>query len=524
MKILPPVSCATVALFAVTGANAQPSIRYVPGSLAESTIAKGPWTLHQAGHQSHDASGIVPTTSGPPYSGSGTPYAGICTPSGQRTSNTGVSLMQPYYFPFVQSGYDGSGRFLLGLFDYRPRNEDEQTVAAYSRDGGRSWAFRNASLGLNPYCPADNSDPDNSNLLVNGVSTAYGSNSANAGDNGLGHPFAAIFGYDAYLYNLNRANNHIDVDQLVVHSARTGHERAPRDLPAEGYVSPFAASGYPSLTPNALSTSGLVNPDAILGDVAFDGGSHAFIYVSKLLDGDSAYPACPSTPPFALTNLLNGKPRKANHDVTTLRVATTSDGLHFTDAGPVDGIIDSASIALNGIRYAGSGGLIPLSDGRWGVFFGGGSCLDNDSDGFHFIGYAETVNPVFAATDLLSWRVVNGLDNPIVSTDAVTDAAGRRYPLNAPVVSDSLDRLTPAQVAPFTPPASGYSTNFFSGRAYGPQPTVTSKNRVTVVFAGYNTPQPSNNLGDYRTIGRFELRFPAGYLKSGGGLSTGGED
>jgi hypothetical protein len=35
---------------------------------------------------------------------------------------------------------------------------------------------------------------------------------------------------------------------------------------------------------------------------------------------------------------------------------------------------------------------------------------------------------------------------------------------------------------------------------------------VTIVFAGYNTPQPSNNLGDYRTIGRFQLRFPEGYV------------
>jgi len=38
---------------------------------------------------------------------------------------------------------------------------------------------------------------------------------------------------------------------------------------------------------------------------------------------------------------------------------------------------------------------------------------------------------------------------------------------------------------------------------------------VTIVFAGYNTPQPSNNLGDYRTIGRFQLRFPEGYIARG---------
>jgi hypothetical protein len=35
---------------------------------------------------------------------------------------------------------------------------------------------------------------------------------------------------------------------------------------------------------------------------------------------------------------------------------------------------------------------------------------------------------------------------------------------------------------------------------------------VTIVFAGYNMPQPCNNLGDYRTIGRFRLRFPDGYF------------
>jgi hypothetical protein len=81
------------------------------------------------------------------------------------------------------------------------------------------------------------------------------------------------------------------------------------------------------------------------------------------------------------------------------------------------------------------------------------------------------------------------------------------------------DLLTPAQVAPFTPatganpPPNGYNSNFFSGRVYDPQALVTDEHTVTIVFAGYNTPQPSNNLGDYRTIGRFQVRFPAGYLR-----------
>jgi hypothetical protein len=33
------------------------------------------------------------------------------------------------------------------------------------------------------------------------------------------------------------------------------------------------------------------------------------------------------------------------------------------------------------------------------------------------------------------------------------------------------------------------------------------------VFAGYSTPQPRDSLGDYRTIGRFQLQVPAGYFK-----------
>jgi len=64
----------------------------------------------------------------------------------------------------------------------------------------------------------------------------------------------------------------------------------------------------------------------------------------------------------------------------------------------------------------------------------------------------------------------------------------------------------------FTPPAAGFNTNFFSGRVYDPQAVYTDEQTVTIVFAGYNTPQPSNNLGDYRSIGRFQLHVPRGYF------------
>ena len=61
------------------------------------------------------------------------------------------------------------------------------------------------------------------------------------------------------------------------------------------------------------------------------------------------------------------------------------------------------------------------------------------SDGFHYIGYAETVNVVRTANDLLNWTVLNQLDNPILSTDTVTDVTDpskpRPYPLNPPIVN-----------------------------------------------------------------------------------------
>jgi hypothetical protein len=126
------------------------------------------------------------------------------------------------------------------------------------------------------------------------------------------------------------------------------------------------------------------------------GSTTAVIYVEKQLNADNLppynYPVCNPTPPFALTNLVNrGKARGANDDVTTVRVATTTDGINFTDVGKATGLFDPSTVSLSGTRYLGSGSIIPLADGRYGMFFGAGNCLDNDSDGFHYIGYAETV-------------------------------------------------------------------------------------------------------------------------------------
>jgi hypothetical protein len=536
------LGASALALLAAAPACADgPHITYVRNSLVQSLITFGPWNLHESGERvrgdgdhdrddrggptfdpfKHDASGIVPTTPGPPYSGSGTPYAGYCGSDGKPTTNHNVSLMQPYYFPFVRR----RGDLLEGFFDYRPRNEQEAVVSAFSTDWGATWKFTGQALALNPYCPWDPTDPDNLNVNVNGVKTPYGSSSANAADNGLGHPVVLRVNGKQHIYALNRADNHIDHDQLVVHSLPHSEVGSVAGLPAYGFVSPLGSGGYPTLDATATSTTGLQNPDAMIGAVHM-GNTTTVVYVEKTLNGDTSFKAnqiCPKTPAFALTNLVNGKPRKTNDDVIAVRVATTTDGINFTDVGAATGLHDPTTVALNGIRWLGSGSLIRIADGRYGMFFGAGNCLDNDSDGFHFIGYAETANRVASPSDLLSWNVIYKFDNPILSTDTVTDPAGpMQYPANPPVVNVSgADALTAAQVAPFVPPSpapplvippGGYNSNFFSGRVYDPQAIYTDERTVTIVFAGYNTPQPSNNLGDYRTIGRFQLRVPAGYF------------
>ena len=91
-------AAAAALLVAASSAAAEPAISYVPGSLKQSIINLGPWTLHESGDNfSHDASGIVPAKgSKPPFTAFGTPYKGLCTADGQFAINHTKSLMQPY--------------------------------------------------------------------------------------------------------------------------------------------------------------------------------------------------------------------------------------------------------------------------------------------------------------------------------------------------------------------------------------------------------------------------------------------
>ena len=410
----------------------------------EATITGGPWTLAQG-----PASNAVP-------------YNGYCV-NGVQTVNPGKNLMQPYYFPHIE----GAGRYLQGYFDYRPRNANEAVAAAWSGDAGRSWHFQKLAAQLSTACPTDPTNPDNPTSL-GGIF-----------DNGQGHPFVLSIGEHTLLYTLDRSDGNIDVTGLIVHEIKPTPNRPLRGVP----------DNQPVPDKTLLKTTGLENPDAILGSVRRHGVT-TVMYVSKIPGGDTILPAsqqCQATPAGAIT-----AGRKANHDLITLRVATTTDGIHFTDQGAATGLNDNTAVDFHAIRYLGNGSLFPLEDGRYGMVFGAGNCLDGDSDGFHFIGYGVTT----AAGDLLHWQVLNGIDNPILSTGQVTVASNTPGSAGIPTT------------IPATPPLGGYAP-WYNGRVYGPTAAYLDENHLTVVFAGYSTPQPSLNLGDYRSIGVTTITLPS---------------
>jgi len=157
------------------------------------------------------------------------------------------------------------------------------------------------------------------------------------------------------------------------------------------------------------------------------------LYVQKQLEADYSFPTaqqCTNPPVVAPSYAYT---LTANHDVSTVRMALTFDGINFIDLGAVSGLNDSRTVSYTGIRYVSpNGGLVSLPGGKWGLFFGAGNCIDADSDSFHAIAYAES-------NDLKNWTVYNGINNPIASRPTATfpdQATGEMLsiPATAPVV------------------------------------------------------------------------------------------
>ncbi len=440
------------------------------GAPSETAITGGPWTLEQSG------------------AANGLKSAGYCDSNGNQIGNPGTDRMQPYYFPSIV----GKGNELQGYFDWRPKDTDEAVVAAASTDAGHTWTFQQKVLELRTTCPNQlNKEPDGSK-----DSNAFNlaNNSDNGDDDGQGHQYVIKIAGHTYLYTLDRAAGHIDVDDLII------HELSPQPgLPLNGAPASDDAptdQSPPGAPEPAFHTTGLLNPDGILGIVP-NSWPLEVVYEQKILNGDNtgstALPAAQQCNTFWSGFYAQNGGLAPNDDITYLRLATTTDGINFHDLGALKGLNDPTSVSINGTRWlATAGTIIRLGDGKFGLLFSGGSCIDADSDAFHYIGYAES-------RDLLNWTVINSLNNPIASVAPATlsvDATG------APSTAAGAVSVT----IPSHTPTVGNAIGWFAGRVYAPSATLRDHDDITVIFAGYHTQKPKNGLGDYRTIGRFGLR------------------
>ncbi len=419
------------------------------------TISGGPWSLAQ----------LAPGTPTPPPVGTTLTNVsyGYCA-SGARTLNPGVASMQPYYFPMII----GSGSNLQGFFDWRPKDINESIVAAKSNDGGKTWTFQQEALELTTACPADvtKTNPDTTQA-----------------DNGFGHPYLIEVGGVARLYALDRSAASIDNLGLLVHPLT----KTKTEL--EGLVAsplaPMPAVG-PAGGAGITRTVGLLNPDGILGVVP--GSSPVqVLYVQKLKGADNTgSTALPTTQQCGAQPYLQPgatKAKTANHDIVTIRLASTIDGVSFTDLGAVSGLNDSTSVSNLGTRWvAPNGTIVKLDAAHYGLFFAGGNCIDADSDAFHYIGYAES-------TDLKNWTIVNGITNPIASlvTIVLPGAGGD------------------ATAIPWQYPVTGPALDWHQSRTYAPSIVKIDATHVALTFAGYGVQSPNSDLLHYRQIGNVAL-------------------
>jgi hypothetical protein len=474
---------ATTALstFITAAAQAQ-SVHWTRnGPPTETYVIGGPWTLEQSG------------------AAVGLKSAGYCDSKGNQVPNPGSERMEPYYFPFIT----GHGESLQGYFDYRPKDTDEAVVAAFSDDAGRTWNFQQEVLQLRTTCPTQlQADPDGDKDNANN-----GNNDDNGDDDGQGHQFVLSIAGHTYLYTLDRATNHIDVDDLYIHELSPLPGLPLNGAPAMNDGPTDATTKLPEIP---FHTTGLLNPDGILGVVP---GSWPvkIIYEQKILNGDNtgatalpvsqqcntAWSAYYATNPFGTGT---------NDDITYLRLAETTDGIHFKDDGALQGLNEPTDVTAFGTRWlATAGTILKFENGKFGLLFSGGGCIDGDSDAFRYIGYAES-------RDLIHWTVVNGLENPILIASPYTitvDASGLPAAAGTTIT------------VPLDTAVGGVTSGFFAGRVYAPSATLAGREDLTVFFAGYHTPKPKNGLGDYRTIGRISLHSDRRIADAGTNVASG---
>ena len=444
-----------------------------------------------------------------------------------------VVVMAPFYFPLVYTTTNtttgnafGGQPPIIGLFDWRPKDIDEALVVAESDDFGKSWYFMQTVLELNPDYTNPISGGYSATATNTGCPATISSTNANTtslsgsqADDGWGHatviqlPGSGNVKTGQFLYMLDRNTNDIPgtttsiVDNAPLHVINlTGStnkfpiwntnnsDAGANDIKSiTSALTNTAGSANPVVVQDSV---GLLNPDGIMAvfptaPTAAPGSPVTVLYVQKILNGDNtgstALPAsqqCTAAP-------FSGK---INHDIANVRLATTTDGVHFTDLGIVHGLNDPTTVDYNQTRWVSPRGtLLDIrGDGSvWGLYFAAGNCLDGDSDAFHFIGYAES-------TDMMNWTVFNDINHPIASINTITthnQAGGATVtiPANAPVF-------------PTQP--------WFAERLYAPTAVQVDATHLSLTFAGYGVQTPNTDLLDYRQIGNVvltvSLALPAG--------------
>jgi len=450
-----------------------------------------------------------------------------------ETAQTDPSVpMAPFYFPLsYASAVTTTGNAfggqppIIGLFDWRPKDIDEAVVAAESDDFGKTWYFMQMVLELNP----DYTNPISGGFTDGGGATGcpttihatnanYISPIGSNGDDGWGHaaiiqlPGSGNSKSGQFLYLLDRNGNGpadggaapIDNAPLAVINI-VPSPKFPiintNTNPGANDIKSISSSLNPSVDAGANlvtveSTSGLLNPDGIMAvfptpATALAGTPVTVLYVQKILNGDSS--GVTALPPAQRCSKapFSGK---TNDDISNVRLATTTDGINFTDLGIAQGLNDPTTVDYNQTRWISPRGtLLDINgDGSvWGLYFSGGNCLDGDSDAFHYIGYAES-------NDMVHWTVYNDINHPIASINPITttnQAGGTKVsiPANPPLV-------------PLQP--------WFAERLYAPTATRIDGTHLSLTFAGYGVQTPNNDLLNYRAIGNVVLTvsrpLPAG--------------
>jgi hypothetical protein len=420
--------------------------------------------------------------------------------------------MAPFYFPLTYTtmltpagNAFGGAPPIIGLFDWRPKEVDEALVVAESDDNGQTWYFMQSVLELFPdYTNPTSGGYDATNTNTGCPATLQGSNAmataanGSTADDGWGHatviqlPGPGNAATGQFLYMLDRAPNAVDVAPLHVINLTNATSTFPvwstsnadpgaNDI--KSITSALSNTTGTSLPVVVQNTTGLLNPDGIMAvfPTAPDapaGTPVTVLYVQKILDGDKSMPAsqqCNKAP-------LSGK---TNHDVSNVRLATTTDGVSFTDLGVVSGLNDPTTVDYDGTRWISPRGTLLDVNGDgslWGLYFAGGNCLDGDSDAFHYIGYAES-------SDEVHWTVYYDVNHPIASINTITTTNP----------ADGTTITVPAQ-APVVP-----TQYWFAQRLYAPSATRIDATHLSLTFAGYGVQSPGKDLLDYRQIGNVVL-------------------